>query len=468
MTLGTRTQNQAGVTFDGSLDEFAIWSRVLTDQEVIALYNNGAGLNLDNTVIPVSPVIITEPTPEIGAGFSRVATGDINNDGVDDLIVAAPFADPGGVSGAGEAFVFLGPDFTSVTTLTEPTIEANAQFGNFVATGDINNDNFDDVIVGARLANPSGLNNAGEAFVFLGPSLTTVITLTEPTPTALALFGSGVTAADLNNDGIDDVIVGARDASPGGNFRAGEAFVFFGPSLTTVTTLTEPTIEPDARFGVRVSSGDINNDNIDDLIVAAANADPGGVFRAGEVYVFFGPSLTSFITLTEPTPEAEAFFGRTLASGDVNNDGFDDVIVGAASANPSGANDAGEVFVFLGPSLTSVTTLTEPTIEAGAQFATLATGDLNNDGFDEIIVGAPSASVGAISTAGEVFVFLGPDFTSVTTLTEPTPEAGALFGITIAISDINNDGLDDIFIGANSANVGSFTDAGEVFYFQTS
>ena len=412
-------------------------------------------------------VQLTEPIPENGASFGiSTATGDINGDGEDDIIVGARFANPGGVNDAGEAFVFLGPDFTSVITLTEPILEAGAQFGVSVATGDINNDNIDDVIVGARSADPGGISRAGEAFVFLGPSLTTVISLTEPVPQASALFGHRVESGDLNNDNFDDVIVNARDASPGGNFRAGETFVFFGPSLTTVTTLTEPTIEPDARFGISIATGDINNDNIDDLILGASNANPGGNFRAGEAFVFFGPSLTSFITLAEPTPESQAFFGSAVESADIDGDGIDDVVVAAQFGVVSGLNDAGEVFVFFGPSLTTVTTITEPIPEGGAFFggSSMAVGDINNDGKSDIIAGSRLGNVG---NAGEVFIFLGPDLTNIVTITEPTPEANANFGTSMATGDINNDGLDDVIVGAQLADVGSNIDAGEVFYFQS-
>ena len=89
----------------------------------------------------------------------------------------------------------------------------------------------------------------------------------------------------------------------------------------------------------------MNDDGLGDVIVGAPTADPGGVNSSGEVVVFLGPDLTVGVTYTEPSPEIDAWFGYAVAAGDINQDGRDELIVGARYADPGGVIDAGEVFV---------------------------------------------------------------------------------------------------------------------------
>ena len=130
--------------------------------------------------------------------------------------------------------------------------------------------------------------------------------------------------------------------------------------LASRNTLQEPTPENGARFGFSVASGDVNGDGLDDVIVSANFADAGQT-NAGEVFVFLGGAgafdTTSDATLQEPTPEIGAQFGISVASGDVNNDGLDDVIVGA-NFSDAGQTDAGEAFVFRGQNISSFGTST--------------------------------------------------------------------------------------------------------------
>jgi hypothetical protein len=245
------------------------------------------------------------------------------------------------------------------------------------------------------------------------------------------------------------VIVGASGADAGGVYSAGATFVFLGPGLTTVLPLTEPVPEPFSWFGRTLATGDVDGDGFDEVVVGALRADAGGFsgFDAGEAFVYFGPGLTAVAGLTEPTPQGGAWFGA-VCTGDVNGDGFDDVVGGAHFADVGGLMDAGRISVFLGPGLTTVLPLTQPTPEAGARFTPASTGDVNGDGFDDVVAGAPYADVGGVANAGEAFVFLGPGLTSSFALAPPVPQTLAVFHPGTSTGDVNGDGLPDIVAGA--------------------
>ena len=417
---------------------------------------------------------LTEPIPEPDAWFGySVSSADVNGDGFSDVIVGVRLATVDAFSRAGEAFLFLGPDLTTVVPLPDPAPEYQGNFGFSVSgAGDLNADGFEDVIVGAPgyggvSAPPS------RAIVFLGPDANSVIPLFQPIPDTGAHFGISVSGAgDVNGDGFDDAIVGASSAHPWGINTAGEAFLYFGPDLDSMITLTEPSPEEDAIFGVSVSgAGDVNGDGFDDVIVGAGYADPGGILRAGEAFVFLGPALDSVILMTEPTPERIAFFGYSVSgAGDVNKDGFRDVIVGAWGADSGRITSAGEAFVFLGPVLDIVIPLTEPIPEDSAQFgwSVSGAGDVNGDDFDDVIIGAYRADVGGLLRAGKAFLYLGPDLDSIIHLTEPILEDSVAFGFSVSgAGDVDGDGLSDLVVGAIRGDLPGAQEAGEAFVFLT-
>jgi len=394
--------------------------------------------------------------------------------------------------------IFLGNDpFDDQAdfTLVDPTQEPESNFGRFLTVGDINGDDYDDVIVPAFRADIDGKQNAGAVYIFLGGNPFDTVAdfvLVQPEVEASAQFGAAVAVGDVNNDGYGDVIVGAHLADVQGLHDAGKAFVFLGgdPFDTEADyTLTEPMpetyLESGAEFGRDIATGDINGDGYDDVMIAASWARAEGIIWAGRVQIFLGGepfSAAADFTLIEPEPSLSQIFGWSIQSGDLNADGFDDIIVGAPRADPipgapylgDSIGTEGRVQVFLGgnPFDTTVDfTLTEPTPELGARLGRdrIGIGDVNRDGYDDIVVGAPFADAEDISDAGRVQVFLGGDpFDDVAdlTLTAPLPGTSADFGISAAIGDINGDGYADVIVSATGATPpGGIERAGSVFVF---
>ena len=299
--------------------------------------------------------------------------------------------------------------------------------------------------------------------------------------------GSGVAVGDINDDGVDDLVVGALEAAPGNRANAGETYVLFGPlmagtlELATSADITINGIDAGDFSGGSVDIGDINNDGVDDLVIGAAGADPGGRSGAGETYVIFGPlaagtlelSTAADITLNGIGPSDQS---GAVGIGDVNSDGTADLVIGARFADPGGRTDAGESYVLFGPlgagtlELSIAADITFKGIDAGDNSGEgVGSGDINNDGVDDLILGARLADPGDRTDAGESYVLFGPleagnlELSTAADITAHGIDAGDWSGRGVAIGDFNGDGLDDLIIGAVFADPGGRTNAGESY-----
>ncbi|MCH7690742.1 MAG: FG-GAP repeat protein [candidate division Zixibacteria bacterium] len=330
-------------------------------------------------------------------GRSVASAGDVDNDGFDDLIVGAPLNNAAG-SNAGRAYVFSGQTGDTIYIFTGEA--GNDFFGRSVASaGDVNNDGFDDLIVGA-FRNDAGGDGFGRVYVFSGQTGDTIYTFAGET--AVDWFGFSVASAgDVDNDGFDDLIVGARRNDAGGE-DAGRAYVFSGQTGDTIYVFTGEAAGD--HFGISVASaGDVDNDGFDDLIVGAFTNSAAGI-AAGRAYVFSGQTGDTIHVFTGEA--AEDIFGFSVASaGDVNKDGFADLIVGARN-NGAGGTRAGRAYVFSGQTGDTLYVFTGETAEDGFGFSVASAGDVNNDGFDDLIVGARYNDAGGFNT-GRAYVFSG-------------------------------------------------------------
>ena len=386
-------------------------------------------------------------------GISVASAGDVNNDGFDDLIVGAWLNDAGG-TWAGRAYVFSGQNGDTIYVFTGEAAFDNLGFS-VSGAGDVNNDGFDDLIVGAP-HNDAGGSQAGRAYVFSGKTGDTIYIFTGEA--GGDRFGQSVASAgDVNNDGFDDIIVGAHRNDAGGG-SAGRAYVFSGQTGDTLYVFTGEA--QGDQFGQSVASaGDVNNDGFDDLIVGAALNDAGGTV-AGRAYVFSGQSGDTLNVFTGE--ESGDYFGWSVASaGDVNGDGFDDLIVGAY-LNDAGGTAAGRAYVFSGQTGDTLYVFTGKA--AGDQFgwSVASAGDVNNDGFDDLIVGAFRNDAGG-TDAGRAYVFSGQSGDTIYVFTGEA--AGDFFGRSVASAgDLNNDGFDDLIVGASFNDAAGFN-AGRAYVF---
>ncbi|RMH36800.1 MAG: hypothetical protein D6694_13560 [Gammaproteobacteria bacterium] len=326
-------------------------------------------------------------------GVSVSTAGDVNSDGYDDIIVGAFRYNAGLGDRQGKAFVFYGSEsgLSATPDWTMASDQSMSQFGYSVGTaGDVNGDGYDDVIIGAPFWADS------RVFIYPGSATglsTRVWTLNEADYTA---FGSGVsTAGDVNNDGFDDVIVGAYQY--GYPSMRGAAFVYYGSADGVVTTPAWSTVgdQIDARYGFHVAAmGDVNNDGYDDIVLEEPMYDDGANENAGRIHAFYGsatgPSPTAdWILVGE---QAGMYLGATSSAGDVNNDGFDDLIVGDFYDPSVSLDGAGRARIYFG-SATGLSTTANWTVVGGQADEMLGiavglAGDVDGNDYVDIIVGA--------------------------------------------------------------------------------
>ena len=352
---------------------------------------------LAGSTSPISSRVLIDPVGEFTGdnfGCSVAFVGDVNGDGYDDLLIGA-FRYPE-IASAGQAYLYFGgPSLDAAADLVIPAPAGGAGwFGISVASaGDFNGDSYPDFIIGAQ---QSGFE--GKAFVYHGgPSLdaTPDFTLTGESIGSITAFGASVASAgDINEDGFDDVIVGAPWYGSGGN-RPGRAYVFFGGAA--------PDAIPDHVFsgvgfydqlGSTVGgAGDMNGDGHADVFASSPYSNSAAQ-NAGAIDVWFGgPAFDATPDLTLLGSGVNEHLMNAARAGDVNDDGFSDLI------------GAGKDLVRVWFGGSTPNTIPDLTLARRAASVTGA-GDVNGDGIDDFVVGAPfDATAGPV--AGRISIFYG-------------------------------------------------------------
>lgn len=352
-------------------------------------------------------------------GFAVASAGDVDGNGTVDLVVGVPGADPGSRANAGFARVFR-------SGLADATINgaiAGDRLGSTMAgLGDVNGDGYADVALGAPSASPGGRAGAGLVAIHYGSlsGISASPALVLNGSAAGDALGDGVAGlGDVNGDGYSDVAIGAPLADVGGMTDAGQVLLFYG-SATGLSTTPSRVLSgsvANARFGASVrSAGDVNNDGYSDVIIGAPLEPNAAILGAGAVHLFLGTSAGVGATATSihRGTTADENFGRSASSaGDVNNDGFDDVIVGAPGADLPSTPNVGAAFLFHGRATgVDFATVVHRVngMRAGDGFARWVAplGDVNRDGFADFAVGSATVSAPTLLNTGATSVVFGP------------------------------------------------------------
>ena len=451
---------------------------LISDRDCDGLSGSGGSLSLSDYTF------VGESERDL-SGRSVSSAGDVDGDGLDDVLVGAYFHGEGG-SEAGAVYVILGSSLGASRTIDLSLAdykfvgESNEDLmGLDVASaGDVDGDGLDDLLMGAHFDDDGG-SDAGAAYVVLGSSLGSSLGASSTIDLSLADYkfvgesaednaGLSVSSAgDVDGDGLDDVLVGA----PAKNSNQGVAYLILGASLGTSRTIDLSAADyklvgdaegDDAGRSV-ASAGDVDGDGLDDVLVGTPRKDD----FTGRAYVVLGSSLGSSPSVALSGADyvflgefAEDFAGYSLSSaGDVDGDGLADVLVGAHRES-SGGHWAGAGYVVLGASLGASRTINlsaadyklvgEP--ESGAGRSVSSAGDVDGDGLGDVLVGAPNED----ANAGVAYLILGASLGTRRTI-ELSSAAVALFGESDSDSaggavssagDVDGDGLDDVLVGA--------------------
>jgi len=376
--------------------------------------------------------------------------------------------------------------------------------GHALAVGDINGDALQDLIIGAAGVQTTERPKIGRVYVIFGkPGISGLLDLNfaaadveiEATRPGAGL-GNAVAAADLNGDGMDDIICSEPEAAANIGEGAGLVSIFWGR-----THFSRAVADLDAdvvihgemalkQFGSAMATGDFNNDGIADLIVGVPQASIPDRPSCGKIYILHGrtewPAQIDLAATPADFavvgPAGTQFIGNAVAMDDLNRDGRDDLIIGDFKANTAGGVDAGKTFILFGgenvpAQIDLAMTPANVTIAGGDQqdhFGfSLATGDFDGNGDADLMVGARRANDLTRTDVGKVFVFTGAevwpkeidlsvDAADFTLIGGPDPGNS---GFVIATGEFDGDGKDDIVMGAPFASPDGRYHSGSVFVF---
>ncbi|PUE22711.1 hypothetical protein B9Z39_16930, partial [Limnohabitans sp. JirII-29] len=453
--------------------------------------------------------------------------GDVNGDGLADLLVGASFSSTSAGSTAGRSYVVFGTSATHAINLSALA----ACSGGFVidgacagdqsgrsdsSAGDVNGDGLADLLIGAPQGDPSTGLDAGRSYVAWGTTGTSVIQLSAVAAGSGGFVidgacagdksgGSVSGAGDVNDNGLADLLLGGPVSGSNSGSTAGGSYVVFGSTSTSPIHLSAVNAgvggfvvisgqSTGDHNGTSVSSaGDVNGDGLAHLLVGAPASDPNARNLAGRSYVVGGTTATSAINLSAVAAGTGGFVNHRQASGDnsgasvagvgdVNGHGLAHLLVGAPF---SSLNAVGSYLVF-GTTRTNAINLSAVTAGTGGfvmdgecsgnqrGYSVSRAGDVNGDGLADLLVSAPLSSTSTGPQAGHTYLVLGTTSTSTIELSNVAAGPGGFvingacagdqssFSVSSA-RDVNGDGLADLLVSAPFSSTGAGSNTGRSY-----
>lgn len=400
-------------------------------------------------------------TPSTLVSFSKeiAAAGDVNNDGFDDFMVGQISFDPETYDPTYYVSLFYGGPILD----SEPDLliypnphDLPQYFGVLSAAGDVNGDNYSDILIGAPQV--IGGTDTAHAYLYFGgvnmnnvPDI--VFTGAVDEQYGAEAYGSKLCAAgDMNTDGYDDFVIAANSTSAELHLGAAQP--------DNVKDLVFDNIPGAGISPLPAGAGDVNNDGFDDLLV--------GLYLAQTAHIYYGGDTLDNISDVNISGYGSYFGWDVSTAGDMNNDTFDDVAI------TTNINGISSLFIFFGgiemDALADVV-INEPVWGDRFGYSLSGGGDLNNDGYADVIVGAFgnfTTSWSSVDDAGHVYFIPGGQTVNDTAeiVFSGKRPGGDGFGESLDfIGDMNNDGYSDLLVGSNRVLYNNFYTSGKAYLY---
>jgi hypothetical protein len=414
------------------------------------------------------------------ADSMRVPQADFNNDGIGDVALSAVGASVSGHAGAGQIVALYGTTtgvssarrstISQNTTGVPGTAEAGDGFGGETAYADFNNDGYDDLAVASPWEKVGTDTNGGAIAILWGSASGLTgksIDVPDPSPSSHDYWGKDLAAGDFDGDGKADLAVGSS---------ASTIYVYKGGFSTAGTPGGRTTIKPPIQSGTNdnpygplsLTAGDVNGDHRTDLIVDGYETQTNYGWNTN----YFVPGTASGLSVAS----AKALKpGIITGIGDINGDGFGDIVSGAGwdatlddGTTVPDAATGGKVNITYGSAsgpagttgITQNSGSVPGTSETGDRFGwDLDMGDINGDGYQDVVVSAPDEDIDGVSNTGMVTVLYGSaagvdvssgaqSFAQSTAGVPGSDEKSDLFGADVKLDDVTGDGRADLLIGS--------------------